>query len=81
MWTSKGKYDESGVPRAYDADRARDARFVSVCFETPTGDDQGVDYVGTANDVFKVVSPTLPWYSVRIEPRPRNVLYCSRMFR
>ena len=91
MWTSKGKYDESGVPGAYDADRARDARrarhvrgepgrFVSVRFETHSGNDQGVDCVGNANDVSKVVSPTLRRYSVKIEARPRNVLSYSRIY-
>ena len=52
----EGKYDETGLPRACDADRgdARRARhvrgepnrFVSVRFETHNGNDQGVDCVG-----------------------------------
>ena len=73
--TSKGMYDESS-PRAHDADRVRDAqrarhergepgRFVSVCFVTRNGHDQGVHSFGT-NDTFKVVSPPMRRYSVSI---------------
>ena len=52
MWTSKGKYDKSGLPRAHDADHVRDVqrarnargdfgRFVSVCFKTHNGHRNG----------------------------------------
>ena len=48
MWTLKGKYDSSGLPRAHDAIHVRDfqraryvrgepGRFVSECFETHNG--------------------------------------------
>ena len=77
MWTSEEMYDESSLPRAHDAVRVRDAqrarhvrgepgRFVSVCFEIHNRHDQGVDFVGTANDNIKVVSPPMGRYSVRI---------------
>ena len=52
MWTSKGKYDKSGLPRAHNADHVRDVqrarnahgdsgRFVSVCFKTHHGHRNG----------------------------------------
>ena len=52
-WTSKGKCDESGLPRAHDADHVREVqrarhvrgdpgRFVSVCFKTHSGHRNGL---------------------------------------